>query len=368
MRKFFKQIHIWLSIPFGVVMSIICFTGAILVFERDITESVQREYYFVDETMSTTVAVSRVIASVEPMLGEGQRITDITISSDPERTWKVNLSQPKHAAIYVNQYTGEVIGTPERLSLFAVAFRLHRWLMDERPAERDAIYWGKLIVGISTIMMVVVILSGVVIWVPKSRAMWKNRSKIAVTKGWRRFMYDLHAAGGIYATLLLLAMALTGLTWSFPWYREGFYRLFSADSVTPTQQAMPSRANDVEQRCLSYDVWYDAYRSVTAHYEDYVDATISDGAISVKLGGLGNSRAADKYEFDTTNGEIISSEPYVDQSSRSKVGGWIYSVHVGSFGGMVVRIMWALAALLGATLPITGYYLWIKRKFCKSNK
>ncbi|MBQ5829709.1 MAG: PepSY domain-containing protein, partial [Alistipes sp.] len=40
-------------------------------------------------------------------------------------------------------------------------------------------------------------------------------------------------------------------------------------------------------------------------------------------------------------------------------------VHVGNWGGMLTRIFWFLAAMLGATLPLTGYYLWIKRKFIR---
>ena len=44
------------------------------------------------------------------------------------------------------------------------------------------------------------------------------------------------------------------------------------------------------------------------------------------------------------------------------LGGWIYSIHVGSWGGYLTRILAFLAALLGASLPLTGYYLWIKRK------
>ncbi|MEO5136381.1 PepSY domain-containing protein, partial [Bacteroides ovatus] len=39
----------------------------------------------------------------------------------------------------------------------------------------------------------------------------------------------------------------------------------------------------------------------------------------------------------------------------------IYSVHVGNWGGMFTRILTFIAALLGAALPLTGYYLWIKR-------
>jgi uncharacterized iron-regulated membrane protein len=48
--------------------------------------------------------------------------------------------------------------------------------------------------------------------------------------------------------------------------------------------------------------------------------------------------------------------------------GVIYSLHVGNFGGMFTRVLWFLAAMLGATLPLTGYYLWIKRKFFSKNK
>ena len=33
MKKTFRKIHLWLSVPFGLIISIICLTGAALVFE-----------------------------------------------------------------------------------------------------------------------------------------------------------------------------------------------------------------------------------------------------------------------------------------------------------------------------------------------
>lgn len=45
-----------------------------------------------------------------------------------------------------------------------------------------------------------------------------------------RFWYGLHVAGGMYALLLILVMALTGLTWSFGWYRTAFYTVFGVDT------------------------------------------------------------------------------------------------------------------------------------------
>ena len=134
-----KQLHLWLSLPVGLVISITCFSGAMLIFEREITESVQREYYFVEEVGTQRISFEDAIAAVEPMLDGEQRITGITTSSDLERAWKVNLSSPKGAAVYVDQYSGEVLGTPERLPLFSTMFRLHRWLMDSRPADGGVI-------------------------------------------------------------------------------------------------------------------------------------------------------------------------------------------------------------------------------------
>ena len=37
MRKLFRNIHLWLSLPLGLIISVICLSGASLVFERDIT-------------------------------------------------------------------------------------------------------------------------------------------------------------------------------------------------------------------------------------------------------------------------------------------------------------------------------------------
>jgi uncharacterized iron-regulated membrane protein len=364
MRKFFKQAHIWFSLPLGVVISIVCFTGAMLIFEKEITEVVQRDYYYVANSEGEPLSVEEVVALVEPTLEEGRKITGVTISHDPERSYKVNVNTPKHAAIFVDQYSGEVLGEPGRVEFFMYMFRLHRWLMDERPENESAVYWGKVIVGISTLALVVIILTGVVLWIPKSVKMWKNRSQISLRKGWRRFLYDLHVAGGIYATLLILTMALTGLTWSFEWYRNGLYRLFGADTTVASSHSAAPRA----ERDGSYSASEIAFEDVVARYDEYNNIVISPTSIAVNLSGFGNPRAADKYSFDASTGAITSAEMYADASRQQKMRGWIYALHVGNFGGYITRVLWFLAALLGATLPLTGYYLWIKRTFTGGKK
>ena len=237
MKSIFRKLHLWLSLPFGVLIALICFSGAMLVFEQEITMWARPDLYRVERLSGPMLTQEEAAAKVAATLPDGVKVKGVTAYPDPERSYQVNLSKPKRAAVFVNPYTGE----------------------------------GKMIVGVSTLLFVIVLLSGIIIWWPRTKKALTGSLKITVRKGWRRFWYSLHVAGGMYALLLLLIMALTGLTWSFGWYREWFYEFFGVDKR------------------------------------------------------------------------------------------WVYGVHVGSFGGMITRILWFLAALLGAALPLTGYYLWWKR-------
>ncbi|MBO7190257.1 MAG: PepSY domain-containing protein [Alistipes sp.] len=366
MRKLFKKAHLWFSLPLGIVITITCFSGAMLIFEKEITQIVQHDYYYTKSVDSKPLPIDELLANVEPLLGEGRRITGVTISDDPERSYKVNINIPKHAVIFVDQYTGEVLGEPGRLEFFKVMFRLHRWLMDSKP-EDGAIYWGKVIVGISTLLMVIIILTGVVLWWPKGIKGLKNRSKIEIRKGWSRFWYDLHVVGGVYATLLLLAMALTGLTWSFKWYGNGFYSLFGVETKSANISNNAPKGNTRTTTSERYIHWQSAVDKVKDESDTYTEVTVSDGSVSVKQAGWGNQRASDKYTFDNQSGEITAITLYADSDYNRKVRGWVYTIHVGNWGGYLSRVMWFLAAMLGATLPLTGYYIWIRRMLKKRN-
>ena len=48
MRKIVRKIHLWLSVPFGVFITLICFSGAMLVFEKEIMETTNPKLYYVE--------------------------------------------------------------------------------------------------------------------------------------------------------------------------------------------------------------------------------------------------------------------------------------------------------------------------------
>ena len=396
MKKIFRKIHLWLSVPFGLIITLVCFSGAMLVFENEVNEWFRRDLYYVETVKESPLPMDKLLEKVATTLPDSVSVTGVSISSDPGRAYQVSLSKPRRASLYVDQYTGEVKGKSERSGFFMFMFRMHRWLLDSMNPGNEGIFWGKMIVGVSTLLLVFVLISGIVIWWPRTRKALKNSLKITATKGWRRFWYDLHVAGGMYALIFLLAMALTGLTWSFPWYRTAFYKVFGVEVQQRAAQGHEQKSdaqkrntklaahrekkregNEVRKGERSrrpennhsdmYSVtspfvyWQEIYDKLRRQNPEYKQISISSVTASVSFNRFGNQRASDRYSFNTDNGEFTETSLYQHQDKSGKIRGWIYSVHVGNWGGMFTRILTFIAALLGSALPLTGYYLWIKR-------
>ena len=172
MKKVIHLLHLWIALPLGIIFSVICLTGAILVFENE------------------TLQLLNPQADVSSM---GKHA--------PERR--------------------ELVG----YDFFRQTLRIHRWLLDA-PAKKGERTVGKEVVGYATLGMSIVLLSGLVLWWPRNRRVLQNRLSVNTRKGMRRFWYDTHVSLGFYATLLLLVMCITGLVWSCTWWREIFWELF----------------------------------------------------------------------------------------------------------------------------------------------
>lgn len=310
--KIFRKIHLWLSVPFGIIITLICFSGAMLVFEPEITRFLKRDVYYVASTEGEPIDMKELMETVRATLPDSVSITGVTVFDDENRTYQVKLSKPRRASVFIDQYSGKITGRYERLGFFSTMFSLHRWMLDTPAPHRDGLKTGKLIVGISTLVFVISLITGVIVWLPRARKNLVRSLSISFKDGWRGLWKGLHIAGGMYALVLLLAMSLTGLTWSFGWYRTAFYTVCGVEHTHMT------------------------------------------------LGSTGNHRTSDRHKIDR---RAADNAPVLKQSgpaSADRPRSRIHSIHTGNFGGIITRILWFLGALLGASLPLTGYYIWIK--------
>lgn len=348
--------------------------------------------YYVASVGESPLPMGELMETAKATLPDSVSITGVTVFEDASRTYQVNLSKPRRASLYIDQYTGEITGRYERIGFFSTMFKLHRWLLDSANPHGEGLKIGKLLVGISTLVFVIALISGVVIWWPRARKDLKRSLSIPFSNGWKGFWKGLHVAGGMYALILVLAMALTGLTWSFNWYRSAFYAVCGVEH-TPRNfnQAKTSNDNNNDEKRdrggrrggryhggegrhgdgnrhegkgrrhhSEFGRWQEVYEALKAQNPEAPQITIGSEKATVTLGNTGNGRAADRYEFNRRSGELSLTTKYADANEADKLRGWIYSIHTGSFGGLFTRILWLLGALLGASLPLTGYYIWIK--------
>lgn len=377
MRKLFAKIHLWLSIPFGIIIAIVCLTGAILVFETEILEICYPSRYFVKEVKGEPLPPAALLNAARQQLPDSVKINGLRVMQDPKRTYQVVLPGKK-AAAFIDPYTAEITGIDNGQGFFMQMMRLHRWLLDSYKRD-DSFALGKAVVGYSTLVLAFILISGLVIWYPRNKKALKNRLKIKTKAGWYRFFYDLHVSGGFYATLLLLVLTLTGLTWSFGWYRDAFYTVFGVETAQTQGHTQAPASSDLKgksgergtrergskEKVTNYVQWATVLADLQNRYPRYNSITIQDGSATVSAAQYGNTRGSDRYTFDPANGEITDIQLYKDLPNSGKIRGWIYSVHVGSWGGLTTRILSCLVSFLGAVFAITGYYFWIKKKIRK---
>ena len=124
-----------------------------------------------------------------------------------------------------------LLGMEEGIEPFYKAVKqLHRWLFMVPNNPHGGLSVGRVIMAVSSMCMALVLLTGVVVWWPKSKKMLKSCLKVSTNKGFRRFVYDTHVSLGIYAFVFLFLMAITGPVFSFGWYRQGMSKLFGQNA------------------------------------------------------------------------------------------------------------------------------------------
>ena len=359
--KTLSKIHIYLSLPVGIIISVICLTGAVMVLYKDIHKLTNPKLYCVEEVKATPLPMTVLVDNLLVQTSLDGQIQAVEIFDDKSNTYQFKIENER-GIFFVDQYTGEFLGrydSFEKGGIYRTMFYMHRWLMHydkEMPI-------GKTIVGISTIALVLIIITGFFIWLPRGIYSIKKGLTIKTNKGWKRFWYDLHVAGGVYISGWLLVLALTGLMWSFAWYRPMVFTLFGIEHTKSTKSKSSTQEN--EKKTIIYASWDNVLSTIRSEQSNLSSASIRDGIAYVYNRQYGNTRAYDTYNFNKDSGDTDNIALYNSRAESSRFMGWMYAIHVGSWGGIMSKILTFIVTLVGGILPITGYYFWIKKEYRK---
>ncbi len=373
-RKVLIKMHLWLSIPLGIFFSLLCITGAILVYRTNYTEWVNANKYFAKELKDSPLSLVSIVEKASAQLPDTLSLGDVSISTNPKKNYSFSVKELRRGAIYVNPYTGSVRGSQlsYQADFMNTVMRLHRWLL--MPMKRGEFNLGRFITGWTTLLSVFILITGIIIWLPRKASQIKNLLKIRRKKGAFRFWYDFHLLSGICTALVLIPLCLTGLTWSFPWYKTAFYASFGAPieqhSAAPNKNARQEsyKQENTEDSTQKYLIWQSVVDELKASCPNAETIQMSDGLARVINKGR-SFRQADKYTFNKQTGEITQAELYSQTATRQqKVQQWIMDIHFGTWAGWFSKLITFIAALIGASIPITGYYVWIKKKILKAQK
>ena len=381
MKVFFRRIHLYLSFAAGLVILLCCLTGAILVFEKDLMMAFNKDRYYVEAT-GAKLSADSLVKSVKKAYPEAKvsgiklyeaadRSAEVSVTFQPKKEAKETAEAPKlkegakQAApqrqpgftIFVNPYTGQVLEKYSyRETGFYTVFALHRWLL----GGNDSI--GKLIVGISTFIFLFILITGIVLWWPKTKKILKQRLNIRWTAGWKRINHDMHLVFGFYSAIFLFIFAFTGLAWSFEWFNNGIYKV----TGSPIKPPPPPKSTYVaDAKKISFDKALTAAQTVYSSSEFVSVSMPKDSAEAVNVSRLGHDAAhesaTDVVYVDQYSGAVLGKLAFGDRSLGAQVRSAFKPVHTGSIWGTPSKIIAFVVCLLGVTFPITGTLMWWNR-------
>lgn len=361
MKKLLKKLHLWLSLPAGIFFVLLCLTGTILVFQREIQRIVGPDYYYVKSSekavrlsVDSLVHVAQSIAETD-----GHQVSSMTVYADPDRTCEFGVDGEKGAFYTLDPYTAKLTGAGVPAADFFSWIRgLHRWLL----TSGDGRTIGRSIVGIVSLCSFIILISGLVIAIPPQLRQLKTAFQARHGRVPRVWWYTSHRACGLYCVCFLLLMAVTGPMWSFSWYKTGVASLLGISQNQTSNTTTSSHESSLDKKAsVNTLAWTQALEAISQKVPDWVSISLKPGSATVKTPAH-HYRASDTYNFDS-EGHLTSVKQYTDLSASDKLMGYVYIIHTGEWGGWFVKVLYLLAVLGGIYLVISGYWLYFKRIF-----
>jgi uncharacterized iron-regulated membrane protein len=367
-KKSILFIHRWLGFISGLVVLIVSITGCLFVFQDEIQDAIH-SYRKVEVQQKPYVQPSELKRLALQQYPKGNPAFIAYYGLDRPAVVMTVVPKLGTRYIYLNPYTGQFLYDEDiAKNFFIIVEYIHLYLLLPE-------HIGGLVVGISVIIFVVLLITGMVLWWPKRKSDRKRSLNIKWNGRWRRVNYDLHNVLGFYACSIALILALSGLSIAFDWMRKGIYNATNLGQKYPSEKLVVK--SDTLHKSITPNIPAGdmAFTYSIQHSPQAQMFFISGG--DKKGSGTTTVTAyytpmhyyrSDTYTFDQYSGKLLKTELQQQKSPGRKMNDANYDIHVGQIIGLPGKIIAFMASLICASLPVTGFVVWLgKRKKKKRN-
>jgi len=366
MKKLFHKLHLWLGLISGLLVFIIAITGSLYAFKDEISGI--GKYHYVEARNERFLLPSQLSKIAENCLPD----KDIQAVKYNGKTKAAELIfygyHPNYyQIIYLNPYTGQVQKVKDMnkdFFRFIMQGHYYLWL----PPQI-----GHPLVACSTLIFLVLLITGLIIWIPKNPKALKNRLWFRWKKGMNgpRINFDLHVVGGLYVTLFALIFAITGLVWGFEWFAKTYYKLTGGEKSLAYSEVLSTKQESDSILKVSEPldkVWlfmqreYSGAASIELHPVQNDSSSISANA-NQQDGKYWKTdyRYFDQYTLHEIPAQNIFGR-FNEANFADKLMRMNYEIHTGAILGLPGKIFAFLMSLFIASFPVTGFIMWWKKR------
>ncbi|RXM50679.1 MULTISPECIES: PepSY-associated TM helix domain-containing protein [unclassified Chryseobacterium] len=375
-KKWSAKLHLWFGLSVGIIVFIVSLTGTLYVFKDEVQNILRKDAIYIQQNVSgqkpLPISILREKVSLE--LNEKYPINSVEVSLDKGKSYRFLYYEKSkkgwnyfqqvliNKQVYINQYTGEILAVyDEKYDVFNILKYIHWGLLLNSE-------WGPYVVGIPTVLFIIMLITGIILWWPKNKnarkgRFWFNWENV---KNWKRKNYDLHNVLGFYASFIALIMSVTGIYFAYPYVKNTFNLAISGYWEQPKEKQIKSPDSLTTKRSDLFDITAlqteklyagaSSYR-ITLNGKNKKGKELKNLPITI-YGQEGRFSERNILTFDKYSGKLLANKPHQQLSNAEKYANANYDVHTGSYFGLFGKIIWFIAGLICTSLPVTGFLVW----------
>lgn len=364
MKRIIYQTHLILGFISGVVIFIVAITGCIYAFKAEIN-SITQKWRYVEPQQDQSFLSTSILKSVAQSVFPDHSIHSINYGKKDEAAELLFYeTEPLfYRGVILNPYTSEIIKIKNyEKDFFYVILQGHMYLW--LPPKI-----GKPIVSVAVLIFLVMLITGIILWLPKKSNL-KQSLKIKRNLPFKRKMYGFHSIMGVYASIILLVLTLTGLVWSFQWFSKSIYKWTGGKKeLTFELPKSDTVSDDQKEKMNAIDfVWekmqkdYPAAETIEIHFpHNKKESVYAHVNSSAKTYWKTEFRYFDQNTFKEIDVDNVWGK-LEDASTADIIRRMNYDIHTGAIGGLAGKILVFFASLIAASLPVTGFVIWNNKR------